>query len=251
MSTIKTPNKMNKYQLPELSYAYSAMEPILDALTMELHYSKHHQAYINNLNKAIQGTRFESMYLEELFGIVKDLPAAVRNNAGAHYNHTFFWSLISPPTFIGFSADQVKDLNSLGYPVVSQKVIDERQPIGALSVAINQEFGSFEKFKTKFSETAMTRFGNGWAWLIYSEEEQKLKITSTPNQDNPLMPLPEIETGRPILGLDIWEHAYYLKYLNRRDEFVNSFWKVINWDVANKHYSKITSAEIEPIQTIL
>lgn len=230
---------MNKYQLPVLSYAYNAMEPILDALTMEIHYSKHHQAYIDNLNKALQGSSFESMALEELFWIAKDLPLAIRNNAGGHYNHSYFWALISPPTFKGFSAEQVHDLNALEYPVLIQKEISERQPDGKLLVAINQEFGSFESFKLKFAEAAATRFGSGWAWLIWSENDQKLKITSTPNQDNPLMQLPEIQTGIPIIGLDIWEHAYYLSYQNRRQDYINSFWKMINWDVANQHYSKI------------
>lgn len=230
---------MEKYQLPSLPYAYNAMEPILDALTMEIHYSRHHQGYIDNLNKAVSGTSFESMLLEELFWIAKDLPPAIRNNAGGHYNHSLFWSLISPPTFIGFSAEEVKELNALQYLVLPQKEVRERQPTGELLLAINQEFGSFDNFKISFAEAAATRIGAGWAWLIWSENDKKLKITFTPNQDNPLMQSQDIETGIPIIGVDVWEHAYYLTYQNRRDEYIKSFWKVINWDVANEHYLQI------------
>ena len=136
-----------------------------------------------NLNKALLGTRLESMYMEELFWIAKDLPLAIRNNAGGHYNHSFFWMLISPPKSKGFSAEQVRDLNAFGYPVLTQQEISERQPHGELLVAINQEFGSFKSFKLKFLEAATTRFGSGWAWLNWSESDKKLKITSTPNQD--------------------------------------------------------------------
>ena len=227
---------MNTHQLAALQYAYDALEPFIDAKTMEIHHSKHHQAYVDNLNKAVSGTQYESMSLEELFLAVKDLPPVIRNNAGGHYNHSLFWDLISVPS-IRLSAEQVRIMRDLDYPVAQGDVLD-RHPSGELAKAIDRDFGSFDNFKIKFAEAATTRFGSGWAWLIWSEQEQKLKITSTPNQDNPLMQLPEIATGTPVIGLDVWEHAYYLHYQNRRPDYIEAFWKVINWEVANQRYLK-------------
>ena len=189
-----------KFELPKLDYAYDALEPYIDAKTMEIHHSKHHAGYTNNLNNALQGTEYEGKEVEELFGNVSSLPAAIRNNGGGFYNHDLFWKVMSP--------------NGGGMPG------------GDLADAINRHFGSFEKFKELFSNAAATRFGSGWAWLVVSNGE--LKITSTPNQDNPLMDVADVK-GTPILGLDVWEHAYYLKYQNRRPEYIAAFWNVINW----------------------
>lgn len=189
-----------KFELPKLDYAYDALEPYIDDKTMEIHHSKHHAGYTNNLNNALQGTEYEGKEVEELFGNVSSLPAAIRNNGGGFYNHDLFWKVMSP--------------NGGGMPG------------GDLADAINRHFGSFEKFKELFSNAAATRFGSGWAWLVVSNGE--LKITSTPNQDNPLMDVADVK-GTPILGLDVWEHAYYLKYQNRRPEYIAAFWNVINW----------------------
>ncbi len=189
------------FELPKLGYAYEALEPYIDAQTMEIHYTKHHQAYVNNLNNAVTGGEWENRSLEEILSNVSQLPVAVRNNGGGHYNHTFFWKILGP--------------NAGGAPT------------GDLADALNRYFGSFEKFKEQFTSAAMTRFGSGWAWLVKSGNE--LKITSTANQDNPLMDLSEVK-GTPILGVDVWEHAYYLKYQNRRNEYLSAFWNVVNWD---------------------
>lgn len=194
-----------KFELPKLDYAYDALEPYIDARTMEIHYTKHHAGYTNKLNNALQGTEYEGKDVEELFVNVSALPAAIRNNGGGFYNHDLFWKVMSP--------------NGGGLP------------LGDLADAINKYFGSFDKFKELFSNAAATRFGSGWAWLVVSGGE--LKVTSTPNQDNPLMNVADVK-GTPILGLDVWEHAYYLKYQNRRPEYIAAFWNVINWEEVSR-----------------
>ena len=190
------------FELPKLTYSYEALEPNIDARTMEIHYSKHHAAYTNNLNAAIQGTENEKKSIEELLQGVSKLPVAVRNNGGGFYNHSLFWSVMKP--------------NGGGTPTAD------------LKDAIDKSFGSFDKFKELFSNAAATRFGSGWAWLFVNSKKG-LEIGSSPNQDNPLMDLSDIK-GVPILGLDIWEHAYYLKYQNRRPEYIGAFWNLINWE---------------------
>jgi Fe-Mn family superoxide dismutase len=189
------------FELPKLEYDYAALEPNIDARTMEIHHSKHHQAYVTNLNNALAGGIWENKGLEEILANVSKLPVAVRNNGGGHYNHSMFWQIMGP--------------KGGGNP--SSDLLD----------ALNRYFGSFDKFKEQFTVAAMTRFGSGWAWLVKTGDE--LKITSTPNQDNPLMDLAEVK-GMPILGVDVWEHAYYLKYQNRRNEYLAAFWNVVNWD---------------------
>ena len=195
------------FELPQLDYAYDALEPHIDARTMEIHHSKHHNGYTNNLNAAIEGTHFEGMSIEEILGACKDTPA-VRNNGGGYWNHRLFWSVMSP--------------NGGG------------QPSGALGDAINAAYGSFEAFKDAFSKAAATRFGSGWAWLCVTDG--KVEVCSTPNQDNPLMA--EGCGGTPILGLDVWEHAYYLNYQNRRPDYINAFFSVINWDAVSANYAE-------------
>jgi superoxide dismutase, Fe-Mn family len=195
-------NNIMTFELPKLGYDYTALEPYIDARTMEIHYTKHHQAYVTNLNNAISGTEWEKKSLPEILAGVSKLPAAVRNNGGGHYNHILYWTVMSP--------------NGGG------------EPKGELLDALNRNFGSFEKFKEGFTNAGMTRFGSGWAWLVKTGNE--LKITSTPNQDNPLMDLSSDMKGIPILGADVWEHAYYLKYQNRRNEYLAAFWNVVNWD---------------------
>jgi Fe-Mn family superoxide dismutase len=190
------------FTLGPLPYAHEALEPHIDAQTMHIHHGKHHQAYVDNLNKAIAGTEHESKSIEELVQHAGSLSAAVRNNGGGHWNHTFFWASMAP--------------NAGGVPT------------GSLAEAINHSFGSFDAFKEKFNQAGMTRFGSGWAWLIV--KEGKLEITSTPNQDNPLMDVAETK-GTPILGADVWEHAYYLKYQNKRADYLTAFWNVVNWNV--------------------
>ena len=194
------------FTLPGLDYDYNALEPHIDARTMEIHHTKHHQGYTNKLNAAIEGTDLENKTIEEILAQASTAGAAVRNNGGGFYNHSLFWKWLSP--------------NGGG------------QPSGALAEAINSTFGSFEQFKDEFSKAAATRFGSGWAWLI--KTDSGLVISSTPNQDNPLMDVAEVK-GTPILGLDVWEHAYYLKYQNRRPEYIEAFFNVVNWDeVASK-----------------
>jgi superoxide dismutase, Fe-Mn family len=201
-------SKMGKFELPKLPYDYDALEPYIDKMTMEIHHTKHHNAYVTNLNKAVEGTDMEGKSLEDLFKKMTGLPAAVRNNGGGHYNHSLFWTLMKKG---GGGA-----------------------PSGELADAINAAFGTFEDFKKKFSDAAATRFGSGWAWLV--AVNGKLSVTSTPNQDNPLMDVAEVK-GTAILGLDVWEHAYYLKYQNRRPEYIENWWNVINWDEVAKLYS--------------
>jgi Fe-Mn family superoxide dismutase len=195
------------FTLPNLPYAHNALEPHVDALTMEIHHGKHHQAYINNLNAAVEGTPMAGKSLEDLMKNHSDVPA-VRNNGGGHYNHSMFWTLMSP--------------NGGG------------QPSGDLASDIATTFGSFDAFKEAFAKAAATRFGSGWAWLCVNAAG-KLEICSTANQDNPMMPSTGC-AGTPILGLDVWEHAYYLKYQNRRPDYVSAFFNVINWtEVASRY----------------
>ena len=190
-----------EFVLTELGFAYDALEPYFDAKTMEIHHSKHHAAYTNNLNNALQGTAYEGKEIEELFRNAKTLLAALRNNGGGFYNHNLFWKVMSPK--------------------------GGGMPRGDLANAIDRYFGSFDKFKELFSNAAATRFGSGWAWLLVNNGE--LKISSTPNQDNPLMDVADVR-GTPILGLDVWEHAYYLLYQNRRPDYIAAWWNVVNWD---------------------
>jgi len=194
------------FELPKLSYAYDALEPHIDARTMEIHHSKHHQGYTNNLNNAISGTDLEGKSIMDILSNCSDKPA-VRNNGGGFYNHSLFWEIMSP--------------NGGG------------NPSGELADAINSAFGSFEAFKDTFSKAAATRFGSGWAWLCVTDG--KLEVCSTPNQDNPLMG--EGCGGTPILGLDVWEHAYYLNYQNRRPDYINAFFNVVDWGKVSENYS--------------
>jgi Fe-Mn family superoxide dismutase len=193
------------FTLPNLPYAFNALEPHIDARTMEIHHGKHHNAYVTNLNNAIAGTDAENLSIEDICKNISKYPAAVRNNGGGHYNHSLFWTILSPA---GGS------------------------PSGPLAEAINSAFGSLDEFKTKFAAAGATRFGSGWAWLIV-DGNGKLAITSTPNQDNPLMDVAEVK-GTPILGLDVWEHAYYLNYQNRRPDYIAAFWNVVNWSEVAK-----------------
>ena len=196
------------FTLPALSYATDALEPHIDKLTMEIHHGKHHAAYVNNLNAAVAGTEWENKSLEEILAnISKFTTPAVRNNGGGHWNHSFFWQILAP--------------NAGGAPT------------GAVAEAIDKSFGSFDKFKEEFTKAATTRFGSGWAWLVKSGD--KLVITSSPNQDNPLMDIAEVK-GTPILGLDVWEHAYYLHYQNRRPDYIGAFYSLINWAEVNKRF---------------
>ena len=197
------------FTLPLLTYGFDALEPNIDARTMEIHYEKHHQGYTNNLNGAIEGTNLEGKSIEAILENLDMNNAAVRNNGGGFYNHSLFWKIMSP--------------NGGG------------EPTGEIANAINDSFGSFEAFKDSFSTAAKTRFGSGWAWLCV-HKGGKLEVCSTPNQDNPLMPGVGC-TGTPILGLDVWEHAYYLNYQNRRPDYVNAFFNVINWDEVSARYA--------------
>jgi Fe-Mn family superoxide dismutase len=197
------------FTLPELNYDYNALEPHIDARTMEIHYTRHHGAYTNNLNAAIAGTEMEGLSIEKLLNDISRYPVAVRNNGGGYFNHNLFWKVMSPD--------------------------GGGKPSGKLADAIDGTFGSFEAFKEKFSMAAATRFGSGWAWLV--NKNGTLVVTSTPNQDNPLMDVVDV-TGTPILGLDVWEHAYYLKYQNRRPDYIAAFWNVVDWKEAEKLYNK-------------
>ena len=196
------------FTLAPLPYAHDALEPHIDTLTMQIHHGKHHQAYVDNLNKAIAGTPNEGKSLAELVAVAGSISAAVRNNGGGHWNHTFFWESLAA--------------NAGG------------NPTGSLADAITAAFGSFDAFKEKLAAAGMTRFGSGWAWLIV--KEGKLEVCSTPNQDNPLMDLAETK-GTPILGVDVWEHAYYLKYQNRRADYLAAFWNVVNWNKVAERFA--------------
>ncbi len=199
------------FTLPALPYNVDALEPFIDKQTMEIHHGKHHAAYINNLNKAIEGNKdWEGKSIEQIMTMIDEKsPAAIRNNGGGHFNHSFFWEILSPKT--------------------------EQKPSETLLKAINQSFGDFDSFKAAFEKAALTRFGSGWAWLCVGADK-KLFISSTPNQDNPLMKNLVKEIGTPILGLDVWEHAYYLKYQNKRNEYIASFFKIINWESVSKKF---------------
>lgn len=197
------------FELPKLGYAYDALEPHIDARTMEIHHTKHHNTYITNLNNAIGGTELEGKSLEDILKNLDLNNKAVRNNGGGHWNHTLFWEILGP--------------NAGG------------QPTGELAEAINAAFGSFESFKDEFAKAATTQFGSGWAWLCV--KNGKLEVCATPNQDNPLMPGIGCE-GTPILGIDVWEHAYYLNYQNRRPDYINAFFNVVNWDAVAAKYAQ-------------
>jgi superoxide dismutase, Fe-Mn family len=196
------------FTLPQLSYSYDALEPVIDAQTMELHHTKHHQAYIDKLNAAIEGTDAADSSIEEIMHHVSKYDRAVQNNGGGHYNHTLFWEILQPG--------------------------GATEPSGELLTAIERDFDSFDSFKQTFETAAVTQFGSGWAWLI--NDQGRLKVASTPNQDNPLMDVNEL-AGYPVLGIDVWEHAYYLKYQNRRPEYVSNFWNVVNWDVVAEKFA--------------
>ena len=189
------------FELPKLPYDFNALEPHIDARTMEIHHGKHHQAYVTNLNAAIQGTDAEGKNILELLSTISKYSPAVRNNGGGHFNHTLFWNIMGP--------------NGGG------------EPTGNLKTAIDTTFGSFAAFKEEFAKAGATRFGSGWAWLVV--QDKKLVVCSTPNQDNPLMDVADVK-GTPILGVEVWEHAYYLKYQNRRADYLGAFWSVVNWN---------------------
>lgn len=204
------------YTLPPLPYAYDALEPYVDARTMEIHHTKHHQTYVDNANKALEGTELASLPVEELIAQLDRVPAdkrgALRNNAGGHANHSLFWRVLRPAQ-------------------------EGNQPSGELLDAINSAFGSFDAFKEKFEDAAKTRFGSGWAWLVV--KDGKLDVVSTANQDNPLMGEAVAGvSGTPLLGVDVWEHAYYLNYQNRRPDYLKAFWNVVNWDEVAKRYAQ-------------
>ena len=197
------------FQLPTLNYSYDALEPHFDVKTMEIHHSKHHQAYVNNVNAALEGTDAANLPIEDIVKNISKYGMPVRNNGGGHWNHSFFWSILSP--------------NGGGHPV------------GALGDKINEQFGSFEAMKEEFNKAATTRFGSGWAWLC-KKADGSLAVSSTSNQDNPLMDIAE-SLGTPIIGLDVWEHAYYLHYQNRRPDYIAAFWNVVDWNQANSNFS--------------
>ena len=206
------------FELPKLDYSYEALEPHIDARTMEIHHSKHHNAYITKVNKALEGTDFAGKDINDLISDLSAIPesirGAVRNNGGGHANHSIFWKVIGP--------------NSGG------------SPTGDLANAIDSELGGFDAFKESFANAGATRFGSGWAWLVV-KKDGKLAVTSTPNQDNPLMKGTVEVEGTPILGLDVWEHAYYLKYQNKRPDYISAFWNVVNWAAVEANYQKAKS----------
>ncbi|MES2734221.1 MAG: superoxide dismutase [Bacteroidota bacterium] len=196
------------FELAPLPYPNDALEPNFDKLTMEIHHDRHHKAYVDNLNKALEGSDAAGKSIEEILQTISKFPVPVRNNGGGHWNHTFFWTILSPT--------------------------GGGNPTGTLAVAIDKKFGSFDKFKEEFSKAAIGRFGSGWAWLTVSNGE--IAISSTPNQDNPLMDVAETK-GTPVIGLDVWEHAYYLKYQNKRADYVTAFWNLVDWAGAEKRFT--------------
>ncbi len=202
-------HKVTTFELPNLPYAHDALEPHFDTLTMQIHHGKHHNAYVTNLNAAVAGTEHEGKSLIELLSTISTLSPAIRNNGGGHFNHSLFWQILSP--------------NGGG------------EPTGAIGEAIVATFGSYEKFKEEFTKAATTRFGSGWAWLCV-KSDKSLCVCSSPNQDNPLMDIAECP-GTPILGLDVWEHAYYLHYQNRRPDYISAFYNLINWNEVNRMYT--------------
>ncbi|KIC59270.1 superoxide dismutase [Brevundimonas nasdae] len=199
------------FTLPALPYAADALEPAIDAQTMQIHHGRHHKAYVDNLNAAVAADpALAGLSIEDLMGRISTLPPAVRNNGGGHWNHSLFWTLMAPAGQGGEPSDE-------------------------LAAAITRDFGSMDAFKTAFNQAATSRFGSGWAWLIV--KDGKLQITSTPNQDNPLMDIAEVR-GAPILAVDVWEHAYYLKYQNKRADYLTAWWKVVNWNAVNRLYAE-------------
>ena len=201
--------EMAPFKQAPLPYDFGALEPSIDKMTMEIHYGKHHAAYVKNLNDAVKGTEYEKKSLDDIIKTIGKAPAAIRNNGGGHWNHTFFWEVMGPKKAAA--------------------------PAGPVADAINGQFGSMDKFKEEFAKAATTRFGSGWAWLV--AKDGKLAIGSTPNQDNPLMDISEFK-GTPILGLDVWEHAYYLHYQNKRPDYIKAFWDVVNWDKVAENLKK-------------
>ncbi len=196
------------FELAPLPYANNALEPHFDALTMEIHHDRHHNAYVTNLNAAVKDTPLEGKSLEELFASISTLTPAVRNNGGGHYNHDLFWNILSA--------------NGGG------------SPVGTLATAIDAKFGSFDSFKEEFKKAGITRFGSGWAWLV-AQKDGSIAVSSTPNQDNPLMDVADVK-GFPVIGLDVWEHAYYLKFQNKRPDYIDAFWSVVDWNKAEARY---------------
>lgn len=202
---------MSKFELPALPYAYEALEPHFDQETMTIHHTKHHQAYVNNLNAALEGKEGADKSLEEILASVSTYGPAVRNNGGGHYNHSLFWSILSPTP--------------------------QSKPSGDLAEAITKTFGSLEDLKAEVKKAGMGQFGSGWAWLIV-KHSGSLAVTATPNQDNPLMDTQTTDKGFPILGIDVWEHAYYLKYQNKRPDYLDAFWSVLDWKAVEKNYTE-------------
>ncbi|NQW76947.1 MAG: superoxide dismutase [Cytophagales bacterium] len=196
------------FELAPLPYANNALEPNFDALTMEIHHDRHHNAYVTNLNAAVTGTELEEKTLLELLSTISTLAPAVRNNGGGHYNHDLFWNILSPT--------------------------GGGEPVGTLGKAIDAKFGSFDAFKEEFKKASITRFGSGWAWLV-AQKDGSVSVSSTPNQDNPLMDVADVK-GFPVIGLDVWEHAYYLKFQNKRPDYVDAFWNVVDWNKAEARY---------------
>ena len=196
------------FELAPLPYANNALEPNFDALTMEIHHDRHHNAYVTNLNAAVTGTPLEEKTLLELLSTISTLAPAVRNNGGGHYNHDLFWNILSPT--------------------------GGGEPVGTLGKAIDAKFGSFDAFKEEFKKASITRFGSGWAWLV-AQKDGSVSVSSTPNQDNPLMDVADVK-GFPVIGLDVWEHAYYLKFQNKRPDYVDAFWNVVDWNKAEARY---------------
>lgn len=202
-----------KFEFAELPYAYDALEPHIDRQTMEIHHTKHHKAYFDKFTAALNDSEYSNLSIEEIFKNISKAPAVIRNNGGGYYNHNLFWQCMSP--------------NGGG------------NPTGKIADAINNTFGSFEAFKTKFNDAAANRFGSGWAWLCV-KDDKSLSVCSSANQDNPLMDVADCK-ATPILGLDVWEHAYYLKYQNRRPDYIGAFWNVVNWEQINANYEKAIS----------
>jgi Fe-Mn family superoxide dismutase len=213
---VPTSGQAQEYKLPKLNYEYAALEPHIDAMTMEIHYSKHHQAYVNNLNKALENSDAANLSIEDLMLNVSKYSPAVRNNGGGHYNHSLFWNILSPnPQYI---------------------------PQGKLAELIEENFGSLEELKKQLNQAGATRFGSGWAWLVLTKD-MKLVVSSTPNQDNPLMDVAEVR-GIPILGIDVWEHAYYLKYQNKRPDYLEAIWQVLDWKKVEENFESATKSEL-------
>jgi Fe-Mn family superoxide dismutase len=210
-SPAEKPGEASPFTLPPLPYDYSALEPHIDTMTMQLHHDKHHAAYVNNLNKALTEAKMENVNLDELLKKASTLPAVIRNNAGGHWNHSMFWKIMAPSK---------SSMNA---------------PAGEIADAINASFGTFEDFKKKLNESAMTRFGSGWAWLVV--QNGKLTVGNTPNQDNLLMDVSELK-GIPLLGIDVWEHAYYLHYQNKRADYVTAWWNIVNWDEVSRRWKE-------------